>query len=305
MKLTKIKDLQMMADVVREDIISSLMAAKSGHSAGPLGMADIFTALYFNVLKHNPKKPSWSGRDYFVLSNGHICPLMYACMARSGYFPVEELLTLRKLGTRLQGHPHRETLPGLESTSGPLGSGLSQAAGMALGLRLDGKKNLVWVSLGDGEQDEGNHWEAMMFAGKHKLSNLIGITDRNYIQIDGNTEDVMPLDPLDKKYEAFNWNVITIDGNNMKEVLSALKKARNNKSKPLMIIANTVPGKGVRYMEGDYRWHGNPPGKGPTDTGPAKEKQGEVAFDEIHRKESLERGDWYKQHRKLKPLHTK
>jgi transketolase len=305
MKLTKIKDLQMMANIIREDIISSLLAAKSGHSAGPLGMADIFAALYFNVMKHNPKKSKWVGRDYLVLSNGHICPVLYAAMANAGYFPKKELLTLRKLGTRLQGHPHRETLPGLESTSGPLGSGLSQAAGMAYGLRADKKNNIVWVPCGDGEQDEGNHWEAVMFAAKHKLNNLVAITDRNYIQIDGNTEDVMPLDPLDKKYESFNWNVVTIDGNNMKQVLSTLKKARVNKGKPLMIIANTVPGKGVRYMEGDYRWHGNPPGKGPTDTGPAKEKQGEVAFDEIHRKEAMERGDWYAQHKKMKPLHKK
>jgi transketolase len=304
-KLTKIKDLQMMADIIREDTISSLISAGSGHSGGPLGMADIFTALYFNVLEHNPKKPSWSGRDYVVLSNGHICPVMYATMANVGYFLKKELLTLRKLGTRLQGHPHRESLPGLETTSGPLGSGLSQAAGMAYGLRLDRKKNIVWCLCSDGEHDEGNWWEAVLFAAKNKLDNIVAVLDRNYIQIDGNTEEIMPLDPLDEKYKAFNWNVITIDGNDMKEVLSVLKKARQNKGKPLMIIANTVPGKGVRYMEGDYRWHGNPPGKGPTDTGPAKEKQGEVALDELHRKEAIERGDWYLQHRKLKPLHLR
>ena len=303
-KLTKIKDLQIMADVIREDTISSLIAAKSGHSGGPLGMADIFAAFYFNVLKHNPKKPKWSGRDYLVLSNGHICPVMYAAMANAGYFPKRELLTLRKLGTRLQGHPHREALPGLETTSGPLGSGLSQAAGMAYGLRLDKKNNLVWCLCSDGEHDEGNWWEAVMFAAKHKLNNLVAVLDRNYIQIDGNTEDIMPLDPLDKKYKAFNWNVITINGNNMKQVLSALQKARKNKGKPLMIIANTLPGKGVRYMEGDYRWHGMPPGKGSLEGDPAKEKQGEVALEELHRKEALERGDWYIKHKKLKPLHT-
>ena len=302
MRITKIKDLQMMANVVREDIISSLLAAKSGHSAGPLGMADVFTALYFNVLKHNPKKPNWVERDRFILSNGHICPLLYAVMANSGYFPKKELFTLRKLGSRLQGHPHRSSLPGLETTSGPLGSGLSQAAGMALAFQRDNKSNLVWCSCGDGEQDEGNHWEAVMFAGKHKLHNLIVFTDRNYIQIDGNTEKVMPLDPLDAKYKAFNWNVVTIDGNNMKQVLKTFQKARKNKGKPLMIIAKTVPGKGVKYMEGDYRWHGNPPGKGPENK-VDKLHQGGAAFTQLHEKECEERGDWYKKHKKFKPLH--
>ena len=302
MRITKIKDLQMMANVVREDIISSLLAAKSGHSAGPLDMADIFTALYFNVLKHNPKKPQWEARDRFILSNGHICPLLYAVMANSGYFPKKELFTLRKLGSRLQGHPHRSSLPGLESTSGPLGSGLSQAAGMALSFQRDKKSNLVWCSCGDGEQNEGNHWEAVMFAGKHKLHNLIAFTDRNYIQIDGNTEKIMPLDPLDAKYKAFNWNVVTIDGNNMKQVLKTFQKARKNRGKPLMIIAKTVPGKGVKYMEGDYRWHGNPPGKGPENKIDTFH-QGAAAFTQLHKKECEERGDWYKKHKKFKPLH--
>jgi transketolase len=293
MKLSKIKDLKMMADVIREDIITSLVTAKSGHSAGPLGMADIFTALYFNVLKHNPKKPKWEGRDRFVLSNGHICPVLYATMANIGYFPKKELLTLRKWGSRLQGHPHRTSLPGLETTSGPLGSGLSQAAGMALAFQRDKKSNKVFVSLGDGEQDEGNHWEAVMFAGKHKLSNLIGITDRNYIQIDGNTEDVMPLDPLDKKYEAFNWNVKVIDGNDMKQILKVLKASRNNKGKPLMIIANTIPGKGVDFMEGKFEWHGKPP----------KPDEAELAIEEIHAHEVEERGDWITKHNKWNPIH--
>ncbi|MBT4539080.1 transketolase [Candidatus Woesearchaeota archaeon] len=294
-KLTKVKDLQMMSNIIREDIITSLVTAKSGHSAGPLGMAEIFTALYFNVLKHNPKKPNWEQRDRFVLSNGHICPLLYATMANSGYFPKKELLTLRKLGTRLQGHPHREALPGLETTSGPLGSGLSQAAGMALAFKRDKKKNFVFCACSDGEQDEGNHWEAVMFAGKHKLQNLIAITDRNYIQIDGNTEDVMPLDPLDAKYKAFNWNVITIDGNNMKQVLKALQNSRKNKNKPLMIIAKTTPGKGVSFMEGDYHWHGKPP----------KPKEAAQALYDLHEKEVKERGNWYLSHKKFRPLHKK
>ena len=294
----------MMADVIREDTLTSLTEAKSGHSAGPLGMADIFTALYFNILKHNPKKPKWEGRDRLVLSNGHICPGLYAAMANAGYFPKKELFTLRKLGTRLQGHPHRAALPGLETTSGPLGSGLSQAAGMAYGLKLDKKKNLVFCLCSDGEQNEGNHWEAVMFAAKNKLNNLIAITDRNYIQIDGDTEDIMPLDPLDEKYKAFNWNVKVIDGNNMQQILDVLRQSRNNKNKPLMIIANTIPGKGVEYMENDYRWHGSPPGSVVTERTPPKEDQLAVALEEIHAKETDERGEWYKGHWKFKPIHA-
>ncbi len=282
-----------MADVIREDTITSLVAAGSGHSAGPLGMADIFTILYFNILKHNPKNPQWEGRDRLILSNGHICPVLYATMANAGYFPKKELLTLRKLGTRLQGHPHRETLPGLETTSGPLGSGLSQACGMAYGLRLDKKKNLIWCLCSDGEQNEGNHWEAVLFAAKNKLSNLIAITDRNYIQINGDTEDVMPLDPLEDKYKAFNWNVVTVYGHSFRELLKVLQKARNNEGKPLMIIANTIPGKGVAYMENDYKWHGKPP----------KKEEAELALSQIHAHEVEERGDWVKKHMQYKPLH--
>jgi transketolase len=272
-KLTKLNDLKLMANQVRQDIITSLTEAKSGHSAGPLGMTDIFTALYFNVLKHNPKNPNWKGRDFVVLSNGHICPVLYAVMANSGYFLKKELMTLRKLGTRLQGHPHREALPGLETTSGPLGSGLSQAAGMAYALKLDGKKNKVFCLTSDGEHDEGNLWEAVLFAAKHKLDNLIVVMDRNYIQIDGDTEKIMPLDPMDKKYKSFNWNVKTIKGNNMRQVLSALQKSRNNKKRPLMIIANTIPGKGVSFMENDYTWHGKPPTK----------EQAEIALAELRK----------------------
>ena len=293
MKLNKIKDLKMMADVIREDTLTSLVAAKSGHSAGPLGMADVFTALYFNVLKHNPKKPKWEGRDRLVLSNGHICPVMYATMANVGYFPKKELLTLRKYGARLQGHPHRTTLPGLETTSGPLGSGLSQSAGMALGLKLDKKSNKVFCLCSDGEMNEGNHWEAVMFAAKNKLDNLIAIADRNYIQINGDTEDVMPLDPLDEKYRAFNWNVKVIDGHDMKQIVKVLKEARNNKGKPLMIIANTIPGKGVDFMENKFEWHGKPP----------KPDEAELALAEIHAHEVEERDDWIKNHRKWRPIH--
>ena len=294
MKLNSVKDLRLMANTIRQDIITSLVEAKSGHSAGPLGMADIFTVLYFNILNHNPEAPQWEGRDYLVLSNGHICPVLYATMANAGYFPKKELLTLRKLGTRLQGHPHRESLPGLETTSGPLGSGLSQACGMAYGLRVDKKKNKVFCLMSDGEHDEGNTWEAVLFAAKYKLDNVIAILDRNYIQIDGNTEDIMPLDSIEEKYKAFNWNVITIDGNDMTHIMKTLEKAKSNKGKPLMIIAKTMPGKGVSFMEGKYEWHGKPP----------KANEAEVALRELHEKESHERGDWYVKHLKLKPVHA-
>ncbi len=254
-----IKELKLIANKIRQDIIKSLVEAGSGHSAGSLGMADVLTALYFNVLKHDPENPGWGKRDYFVLSNGHICPVLYATLANAGYFPEEELLTLRKLGTRLQGHPHRLVLPGLETSSGPLASGLSQAAGIAYGLKIDGKSNRVFCLTGDGEHDEGNIWEAVMFAAKYRLDKLIGILDRNYIQIDGNTEDIMPLDSMKDKYLAFNWNVIEIDGNNMKEIIAALNTAKRLKGKPTMVIARNVPGKGVSFMENNYEWHGKPP----------------------------------------------
>jgi len=260
-KITNLKNLKLIANTIRQDIIKSLLAAGSGHSAGPLGMADVFTALYFNVIKHDPKNPLWDGRDRLVLSNGHICPVLYATMANAGYFPRSELLTLRKLGSRLQGHPHRTSLPGLETTSGPLGSGLSQAAGMAYALRMDKRKNKIFCITSDGEHDEGNTWEAIMFAGKNKLSNLIAIMDRNNIQIDGYTEEIMPLEPLRKKYEAFNWKVIDVDGNNIHHLIDALEEAKTVLEKPTMILAHTVPGKGVSFMENDYEWHGKPPNK--------------------------------------------
>lgn len=247
------------AVLIREDIIKMLLEAGSGHSAGPLGMADIFTALYFNVLNHDPKKPDWEERDRLVLSNGHICPVLYATLAHAGYFPVSELKTLRKLGTRLQGHPHRGTLPGIETTSGPLGSGLSQACGMALALKLDGKKNWVYCLTSDGEHDAGNTWEAVMFAGKNKLNNLTVIIDRNNIQIDGFTENIMPLESLKEKYEAFGWHVLEIDGHNFEEIISACNEAKAIFNKPVCIIAHTIPGKGVDFMEKDYKWHGVPP----------------------------------------------
>lgn len=246
---------------IRATIIQMLVAAGSGHTAGPLGMADIFAAFYFHILNHDPKNPLWEERDRLVLSNGHITPVRYATMAHAGYFPIEECLTLRKFGSRLQGHPEREKLPGLETTSGPLGSGLSQASGMAYGLRMDGKKNRIYCFMSDGEQQEGNTWEAVMFAGKYKLSNLTALIDRNNIQIDGMTEDVMPLEPLADKYRAFNWHVIEIDGHNIEEIVDAVNQVKAIYEKPTLIMAHTIPGKGVKEIEFDYRWHGKSPKK--------------------------------------------
>lgn len=271
----KVKALEIIANTARELLIEELMAAGSGHTGGPLGMADIFTALYFHVLNHDPKNPSWPDRDWLILSNGHITPIRYVSMAQAGYFPIEELKTLRKLGTRLQGHPEREKLPGVETTSGPLGSGLSQAAGIAYALRMDGKKNRVYCIMSDGEHDAGNLWEGIMFAGKYRLSNLTGIIDRNNIQIDGMTEDVMPLEPLEDKYKSFGWHVLHIDGHNIEEFVNSVEHAKAVYEKPTVIIAHTIPGKGIPEIEFDYRWHGNVPGgAGPTDVFKDKATQG-------------------------------
>jgi transketolase len=254
------EELEKMANTIRQDIIKMLVEAGSGHSAGPLGMADIFAAMYFVILKHDPKNPDWPERDRLILSNGHIVPVRYATMARAGYFPVKELMTLRKFGSRLQGHPERLRLPGLETTSGPLGSGLSQASGIAKAWQMDGIKNRwVYCLMSDGEQDEGNTWEGAMFAAKYKLANLIAIADRNNIQIDGPTEEVMPLEDLRAKWEAFGWHVIEIDGHNFTQIIDACHTAKAIENKPVMIIAHTIPGKGVDFMEYDFHWHGKPP----------------------------------------------
>lgn len=249
------------ASRIRQDIIRMLEHAKSGHSAGPLGLADIFTALYFSILNIDPKNPEWPDRDVLFLSNGHTVPVQYATMAEAGFFDKAELLTLRQTGSRLQGHPERERLPGIESTSGPLGSGLSQAAGYAYALQhIDNVKHrFVYVVMGDGELNEGNIWEAAMFAGKYKLSQLIGIIDRNNIQIDGNTEDVMPLEDLKGKWESFGWHVVEVDGHNIESIIDAASQGRAVTNRPTMIIAHTIPGKGVDFMEYDYKWHGMPP----------------------------------------------
>lgn len=271
------------ANDIRISIIESLVEAGSGHTAGPLGMADIFTYLYFHALKHDPSNPEWEERDRLILSNGHICPGLYATMAHAGYFPVEELKTLRTFGSRLQGHPHREFLPALETSSGPLGSGLSQATGMAIADRIDRGRTsgrFFYCLTGDGELDEGQNWEAIQLAGKERLHNLIAIVDRNSIQIDGFTEDVMPLESLKDKWESFGWHAIEIDGHNFDAIDEAVGQAKAVFDKPSVIIAYTIPSKGVPEFERDFRWHGAPPGKGPEDV-VASDRQADVALKEL------------------------
>lgn len=279
----QIKKLELQANAIRISIIEMLTEAGSGHTAGPLGMADIFTYLYFHGLKHDPKNPAWENRDRLVLSNGHINPVLYASLAHSGYMPISELLTLRKFGSRLQGHPHREFLSFLETSSGPLGSGLSQAIGMALADRIDNgdtSQKFFYCLLGDGELNEGQNWEAIMLGGKEKLRNLIAIVDRNYIQIDGYTENIMPLDDLGEKWKSFGWHVQEIDGHNFEMIHDAIGEAQAMFDKPSVIIAHTIPGKGVKEFERDFRWHGVPPGGGPTDK-ISQDKQAEVALSEL------------------------
>lgn len=255
----KIQELEKRANEVRKDIVKMLLEAGSGHTAGPLGLADIYTAFYFHILKHDPKKPMWDERDRFVVSNGHTVPVRYAVMAHAGYFPKKELMTLRKLGTRLQGHPERMRLPAVETTSGPLGSGLGQAVGIAYAARMDAKKFRTYCMMSDAEQAEGVLWESAMFAGKHRINNVTGVIDRNNIQIDGYTEDIMPLEPFRDKWEAFNWHVIDVDGHNIEAFVDAVQEAKAIYEKPTVIIAHTIPGKGVPEIEFDYKWHGIPP----------------------------------------------
>jgi transketolase len=262
---TKVQSIEKKAEEIRETIIEMLVKAQSGHTAGPLGMADIFAALYFHVMRHDPKNPDWNERDVLILSNGHIVPVRYAAMAHAGYFPVEECKTLRTFGSRLQGHPERLRISGLETTSGPLGEGLSQAAGMASAFLMNKKapasqaNRRVFVVMGDGEQDEGNVWEAVMWVGKNKLHNLTAIIDRNNIQIDGMTEDIMPMEALRERYEAFGWHVIEVDGHNIRQFVEAVDEARTIFEKPTLILAHTIPGKGIPEIEFDYHWHGKAP----------------------------------------------
>jgi transketolase len=252
------KQLKLAANSIRQDIMKMLVEAKSGHSAGPLDLSDFFSALYFNIMDHDPKNPKWEARDRFVLSCGHVCPVQYAAMAEIGYFPKEELMTLRKLGTRLHGHPHNKALPGIETSSGPLGQGSSIAVGMALAAKMEHKKHYVYCLTSDGEHNEGQVWEAWMFACKMRLSNLIIFMDRNFIQIDGNTEDVLPLEPLAEKLRSFNLNVIPVNGHDIPAIIKAVEQAKKS-DRPSMILLNTIPGKGVSFMEGKYQWHGKPP----------------------------------------------
>jgi len=253
------KELKLMANTLRMDIVRMIAEAGSGHPAGPLGMSEIFSVLFFHEMKYDLARPDWSNRDRIVLSNGHVCPILYASMARAGYFPVEELMTLRKLGSRLQGHPSRVLMPSIENSSGPLGQGMAIASGIALANRLDSRLGRVYCMSSDGEHNEGSTWEAILFASKFKLDNMVVIIDRNYIQQDGRSEEIMPLDPFDEKYRAFGWHAINIDGHDIDQIIKALDEARKTKGKPTVIIANTVPGKGVAFMERFYEWHGKPP----------------------------------------------
>jgi transketolase len=272
-QIFSIEALELKANDIRQDIIRMLETAGSGHPGGSLGQVEIFTALYFNIMKHDPSHPDWDERDILIQSNGHTCPVRYAAMAHAGYFDRKELLTLRTFGSRLQGHPERLKLPGLETTSGPLGCGLSQGAGIALAMRMDGQQHRwVYVTTGDGELNEGNMWEAAMLIGKYKLSNLIAIVDRNNIQIDGPTEVVMPLEDLRAKWEAFGWHVLEIDGNDVEAVIDACNMAKAIVEKPVVILAHTIPGKGVDFMEYDFHWHGVAPNK----------EQARQALKEIH-----------------------
>ncbi len=258
-RITTIKGLERKANEMRKDLIKSLVAAGSGHSAGPLALADFFTAMYFHVLNYDPTKPLWDKRDRFLLSCGHVVPIKYVAMAHAGFFPKSQLKTLRKLGSPLQGHPSYHDMPALEHAAGPLGQGASIAVGKALAAKMKGQKHMVYCVVSDGEQQEGQTWEAAMLAGKHKLNNLVFFMDRNNIQIDGYTEDVMPLENLKGKYEAFNWHVLEIDGHNIEQIIDAASYSQAIYEKPTMVIMHTIPGKGVDYMERDYTWHGKPP----------------------------------------------
>ncbi|MBI5217096.1 MAG: transketolase [Ignavibacteriae bacterium] len=269
-----INELPELARQLRRDVIKMLMISKSGHSGGPLGLADIFASLYFHLMKVDPTKPTMEERDFFFLSAGHLAPIWYATLARRGYLPISELTTLRKINGRLQGHPapaKTHGLPGIEIASGALGQGLSIGVGCALGLRLDKKPNQVYVLCGDGELNEGQIWEAMMTAGHHKVDNLICIVDRNFCQIDNRTEKVMELEPLADKWKAFNWHVLECNGNDIEQFINTVHQAKELKGKPKVILAQTFMGKGVSFMEDDYKWHGVPP----------SEEQGKQALSEI------------------------
>jgi transketolase len=253
------KDLALLANDARQQVVTMLQLAKSGHTAGPLGMADVFTVLYYDWARVDSKNPAWEERDYVYLSNGHICPIWYVTLANKGFFDKDHLKQFRKINSLLQGHPHNETTPGVENSGGPLSQGLSQASGCALALKRDGKKNRVYCLCSDGEHQEGQSWESAMFAAHYKLDNLCCIMDRNNIQIDGFTDQIMNLEPLAAKLKAFGWNVLEIDGHSIKQIKKALEEAGRVEGKPTMILAKTIPGKGVKEFENKYEWHGKPP----------------------------------------------
>ncbi len=254
-----LKDLKLKSNEVRQDILIMLNESKTGHPAGSLGLVEIFQILYNIILKHNPKNSKLKTRDFLFLSNGHVNPVLYATLANQKYFKKDELLTLRKLGSRLQGHPHNNSLPGIENSSGPLGQGISQAVGLASSLKRDKKSNRVYSIAGDGELQEGQCWEAFIYAAKEELDNFCLIVDKNNIQIDGETNNIMKQNSLHKKFSSFGFFVIDIDGNNLIQIETALKEAKKVKNKPIVIIAKTIPGKGVDFMENDFQWHGKVP----------------------------------------------
>lgn len=258
MKLS-LTELQMTATEVRKDILKMVHAAASGHPGGSLSAADLMTALYFNTMNIDPENPKMAGRDRFVLSKGHAAPVLYATLARKGYFPVEELLTLRRINSRLQGHPDMKNIPGVEMSTGSLGQGISAAVGMAMASKMDQDGSQVYALLGDGELNEGLVWEAAMAAAHYKLDNLTAILDFNGLQIDGKNDDVMAVKPVDKKFESFGWNVILVDGHDMEAIIAAYETAKATKGKPSVVIASTVKGKGVSFMENQVGWHGKAP----------------------------------------------
>ena len=266
-------ELQKIAVEVRKGIIEAVHSAKSGHPGGSLSAADIFTYLYFEEMNIDPKAPKKEGRDRFVLSKGHTAPGYYSALAHRGFFPVEDLKTLRKVGSYLQGHPDRKHIPGVDMSSGSLGQGVSAAVGMALSAKMSGEDYRTYTLLGDGEIQEGQVWEAAMFAGARKLDNLVLIVDNNGLQIDGNIADVCSPYPIDKKFEAFNFHVINIDGNDFKQIAAAFAEARQTKGMPTAIIAKTVKGKGVSFMENQVSWHGTAP----------NDEQYEIAMEELRK----------------------
>ena len=255
------EELYKKSNKLKQTVIDMLTEAGSGHTAGSLGTAEIFTALYFQILNVDPKNPHKKNRDRFLLSNGHICPIWYATLSERGFFPKSELWKLRKINSKLQGHPKMNSLPGIENTSGSLGQGLSQAIGVAIAAKMDNLSYRIYCMTGDGEMDEGQIWEAAMFAPNKKLNNITWIIDRNNIQSDGKTEDIMPLEDLKEKLESFNWFVVEINGHSIEEIISACKMAKSITQRPTAIIAHTIPGEGIEFMENNYKWHGKVPDK--------------------------------------------